>query len=250
MLANSSDVHLRADQVKEILESPSLYNDNSKSLQILESFLEDQMHHPQYYSLDANLSILKFYLIFPKHSKTSVIRQILIKALMHLPETDFDLCLCQTPLPLQQNDQTIRALVAAESRLQTCRFREFWQLLVSEPELIALSATADLKNSIRRFMAGVISLTYHTITIQDSAQLLDLPPSGLQQFCKDHLQGLWTCDENAGTVTITKTVDSVTLVANKQPTRSLFAQETLTDCLASLKRMQFHRNSLDDIPAS
>lgn len=238
MVSDTSDIQRRADQVKDILQSPNLYNDNGEALGILESFLEDQMNYPQFYNLDSNLAILKLYLIFPNHSKPAVIRKVLTKALMHLPATDFDFCLSQIPLTLQGSDQTIRALVAAESRLQTCRFREFWQLLASEQELVSLSNTADLKNSIRRFMAGVISLAYHSITIPDSAQLLDLPPSGLQQFCQEHLGGQWVCDEKAGTVTIAKSVDSVTLVANKQPTRSLFVPDTLNDCLSSLKRMQ------------
>lgn len=234
----------RAEQVKEILASPNVFTDTDL-LAVLEQFLDDQMIYPQFYDIDANLAVLKQYLIFPRVSKTEVIRQILIKALMHLPATDFDLCLCQIPLQLQQNDPTIRALIAAESRLQLCRFREFWQLLATEPELASLASTTDLKNSLRRFMAGVISLTYHSITVSDSAQLLDLPVSGLQQFCQEHLTGQWVCDDQ--TVTIIRTTDSVTLVANKQPSRSLFAADTLDDCLSSLKRMQHHPISVSDV---
>lgn len=232
------DVQHRADQVKEILQSPNLYHDDGGSLEILEGFVQDQVDHPQLYNLDANLAILKLYLIYPKYSKVSITRNILTKALMRLPATDFDLCLCQTPLPLQQNDPTIRALIAAEGRLQTCRFSEFWHFLDTEPELVAISSIADMKNSIRRFMAGVIALTYHTITIADLSQLLGLPSSELQQFCQHHLTGQWVFDDKAGVVTITKSSESVTHGTTKQPTQALLSPETLCDCLAPLKRMQ------------
>lgn len=239
-MAGLREAQQRAAEVSELLSKGSYYG-SREALVVLENFVNDQVAHPSLYSIGCNLAILKEYLIFPKLFRLDVVRLILVKALMHLPSTDFDTCLCQIPLPYQETDTVIRSLIASERLLQTCKFSEFWALLGSNPELAAAVDIPDFKNSIRRFMAGVVSLTYKTITMGDVAKLLNLDVKELEAFCETHLNKRWTCDASAspdGVVTIAK--EGVTLLAQKAPARSLFATETLADCLASVRSIAQH----------
>jgi len=44
------------------------------------------------YDLDNNLAVLKLYQFHPEKSNSAVVARILVKALMHLPETDYLMC--------------------------------------------------------------------------------------------------------------------------------------------------------------
>lgn len=128
--------------VKKIVETCALYQDPSV-IGVLENFVCLEMCHPQLYNIDANILVLKHYLMFKKDTKCHIIQNILIQALMHLPSNDFDLCLCQIPLQYQTEDPIIRSLIEIESLLQKCRFLSFWELLESDEYLHRLAETPD-----------------------------------------------------------------------------------------------------------
>jgi translation initiation factor 3 subunit K len=58
----------------------------------LEKYVKHQVETNSY-DLEANLVLLKLYQFNPEKTNPSVVSQILIKAMMNLPATDFLLCL-------------------------------------------------------------------------------------------------------------------------------------------------------------
>lgn len=230
--------------VRNILDDSAWYED-FEAVKTLENFVTLQMQYPVLYNIDANLAVLKHYLMFRRSAKTSIMRSILIQALMHLPATDFDLCLCQIALEHQKSDPVIRSLIAVEGLLQTCRFCVFWKTLESDPHLHGLAEVPDFKDAIRRFMAGVISLTYQTITMEDAGRLLQLDPSTeLPCFCPQQLKSRWVCDTATGVVTVLKPESSVAVVPNKSAaTAPLFSPTVLDDSLTAVGRMAASRGA-------
>jgi translation initiation factor 3 subunit K len=59
----------------------------------LEKYVKHQIETNSY-DLEANLALLKLYQFNPEKTNTSVVSQILIKAMMNLPSSDFLLCMC------------------------------------------------------------------------------------------------------------------------------------------------------------
>lgn len=231
--------------VQDILDSAAWYED-FEAIKTLEGFVTVQMHYPVLYNVDANLAVLKHYLMFGRNAKASVMRNILIQALMHLPATDFDLCLCQISLEHQNSDPVIRSLIAVEGLLQTCCFPMFWNALESDPHLHGLSEIPDFKDAIRRFMAGVISLTYHTFTMEDAGRLLQLDPiTELPSFSSQQLKSQWVCDTATGVVSVVKAESPVALVPNKSAalTRPLFSESVLDESLSAVGRMITSRST-------
>lgn len=70
----------------------------------LEKYVLEQVANKQH-DLEANLALLKLYQFFPARASVSVIVQILIKAVMHLPRSDLILSLYFIP------EKIVRALV-------------------------------------------------------------------------------------------------------------------------------------------
>merc|ERR1712118_313388 len=91
----------------------------------LEAYLHKQLSEATY-DLDANLAILKLYLLYPDKAQVSVYEGILVKALMAFPATDFALCMYQIPekhhAALKRVDQLSQHLEMAKfSILEGCR---------------------------------------------------------------------------------------------------------------------------------
>ena len=225
----------QAEIVKKMLESYAWYEDLS-AVELLENFVALELQYPALYDINVNLAILKHYLMFKSNTKSHIIQNVLIQAIMHLPSPDFDLCLCQIPLHNQTSDPIISALIEMESLLQTCRFPTFWTTLESSRYLCGISKVPDFKNAIRRFMAGVISLTYHTITLEDARCLLHLETvAEFTSFCSEQLKGQWICDTKTGLVTIQKAENSVAILGDQNLVDSPpISESVLQQCLAAI----------------
>ena len=52
---------------------------------------------PYFSSAEVNLAVLKLMLIHPETSDAAIIRKILMKALLSVPSSDFQLCMYQIP---------------------------------------------------------------------------------------------------------------------------------------------------------
>mmetsp|Transcript_1142 Transcript_1142/g.2210 ORF Transcript_1142/g.2210 Transcript_1142/m.2210 type:complete len:82 (+) Transcript_1142:106-351(+) len=77
-------------QIEEIINGEKRYEQSS--IEVLNAHLKEQLQKGTY-DLDANLALLKLYLLFPDSADVDMMEGILLKALMAFPATDFSLCL-------------------------------------------------------------------------------------------------------------------------------------------------------------
>merc|ERR1712189_41494 len=82
---------MKEESVAALLKGIDRYN--PENLNSLEHYVKMQAFE-QTYNLDANLAVLKLYQFNPQMFKEDITCQILLKALMNLPNTDFTLCKC------------------------------------------------------------------------------------------------------------------------------------------------------------
>merc|ERR1712216_643241 len=91
----------------------------------LEEYVGQQVVGEEPYDLDANLALLKFYQLDPSKSNLRVVTNILIKALMQLPNSDFNLCLYLIPESVQR-EEAVNNLMLLSNLLESCDFAEFF----------------------------------------------------------------------------------------------------------------------------
>ena len=94
------------------------------------------------YELDDNLLLLKLYQFFPEKANPAVIARVLVKALMHLPETDFLLCMYLIPERIA-TEAPVLPIVEMSNRLETCQFQAFWEELAASRELVDVAPGFD-----------------------------------------------------------------------------------------------------------
>jgi translation initiation factor 3 subunit K len=82
--------------------------------------------------------------------------QILIKALMALPDTDYMLCTYLIPVSIQ-SDPSIAALKSLADQLESCSFQKFWSEVSSSSAL--LSTVPGFDDAIRKFILSVVSVS-------------------------------------------------------------------------------------------
>lgn len=173
------------------------------------------------YDPDANLAILKLYLLYPEHAKVEVIELILVKALMAFPATDFSMCLFQIQEKFQQ--QLEGGVIKLSQQLEMAKFKNFW----SECEQVeALKKAVGWEDAVRRFIAGVVQATYRSIHISQLAVLLNLPASDLEGIIQERA---WTrSKEDKDLVTVnTASFESVRVEKPANTTMSLDQYRTL-----------------------
>ncbi|KAG8462922.1 hypothetical protein KFE25_001695 [Diacronema lutheri] len=121
------------------------------------------------YELDDNLLLLKLYQFFPEKANPAVIARVLVKALMHLPETDFLLCMYLIPERIA-TEAPVLPIVEMSNRLETCQFQAFWEELAASRELVDVAPGFD--DAIRDYALGVVSLTYQVIDLKYLGEIL------------------------------------------------------------------------------
>jgi len=163
-------------EIEELLSGEGRYQPSN--LPALEEHLAAQLKEGLY-DLNANLAILKLYLLFPEESKVDVLEGILLKALMAFPETHFSLCMYQIP---EKYHQSLRDLVDLAKQLEMSKFKTFWK----ESEGVEVLAKANgWQNAVRLFIASVVSSTYRSIKSDQLADLLNLPAGELEKLIKE-----------------------------------------------------------------
>merc|ERR1712080_714894 len=188
------NIHIMGDSMKEesvaaLLKGIDRYN--PENLLTLEHYVQMQAFE-QTYNLDANLAVLKLYQ-FIRAFKETVTCQILLKALMNLPNTDLNLCKC---LIIEQHQavESVNKVIELSNLLETCEFQCFWQELEKYPELI--EGITGFRESIKNFIASVLKVTYQNISRtllkevmnDDTIEDLEITP-----FCAENG---WIMDED------------------------------------------------------
>lgn len=141
---------------------------NPDNLPTLERYVEIQSRENAY-DLEANLAVLKLYQFNPLAFNQDITCLILLKALTNFPHTDFIMCKCL--LNEQKiSEEPINQIMYLADILEQCDFQLFWTRIHTLPELT--QRITGFLDSIRKFVAHVVGITYQTIDRCHLAQLL------------------------------------------------------------------------------
>ncbi|KAK2182741.1 hypothetical protein NP493_339g02042 [Ridgeia piscesae] len=169
------------EQIAELLKGIDRYN--PENLPALESYVETQAIENTY-DLEANLAVLKLYQFNPTFFQTSVTGQILLKALMNMPHTDFVLCKALIDT-VRLEEETLYPILYIANQLETCQFREFWTFLEQNPGIII--GISGFVEAIKKFVCHVINITYQTIHIDLLTSLLgNISDEEVKEFMRRH----------------------------------------------------------------
>eukprot|EP01098_Paradermamoeba_levis_P011027 TRINITY_DN4675_c0_g1_i2.p1 TRINITY_DN4675_c0_g1~~TRINITY_DN4675_c0_g1_i2.p1 ORF type:complete len:214 (+),score=75.17 TRINITY_DN4675_c0_g1_i2:117-758(+) len=146
---------------------------NVEALPELEAYLQKQLDEQSYF-LEANLAILKLYQFNPDKVKPQVIAKILLKSLMHLPNSDYMFALCLISEKLHSSE-TIAPVIALAQHLEACRFKEFWSDALKQKEL--LNSVSGFRTAVRNFIISVLNMSYQRIKEEYLIEQLNLDPS-------------------------------------------------------------------------
>mmetsp|Transcript_14097 Transcript_14097/g.21282 ORF Transcript_14097/g.21282 Transcript_14097/m.21282 type:complete len:216 (-) Transcript_14097:114-761(-) len=207
--------------IKEILESDARFS--AKSCLALEKYVDAQVADGTY-DLEANLAILKLYLLHPEETKLSILQDVLLKALMAFPATDFSLCLFQIP---EKQMEPVQNVFELAQQLEMAKFANFWKLAA---EIDRLDAYGGWKDQVRKFIMGVITATFRSISKEDLKEFLNVDDAELEKLAKEQK---WTeSKENPNVFVVnTATFDTVKVQEPSEP-RTL-SMETYTKLFAA-----------------
>mmetsp|Transcript_34708 Transcript_34708/g.79549 ORF Transcript_34708/g.79549 Transcript_34708/m.79549 type:complete len:220 (-) Transcript_34708:104-763(-) len=155
----------------------------------LEAYVEKQLSDGVY-DLDANLATLKLYLLHPDTSKVEVVEGILLKALMAFPKTDFSLCMYQIP---EAHHTALKDVIKVAQQLEMCKFKAFWKDAEGEDVVKVLNRAKGWQASVRKFICGVVTSTYRSISRSSLADLLNVKSEGLKEFLEANK---WTASKD------------------------------------------------------
>mmetsp|Transcript_70615 Transcript_70615/g.206718 ORF Transcript_70615/g.206718 Transcript_70615/m.206718 type:complete len:218 (-) Transcript_70615:98-751(-) len=201
--------------IEEIVNGTGRYEHGS--VEVLQEHVKDQLKTSQY-DLDANLALLKLYLLFPDDANVDIMEGILLKALMAFPATDFSLCMYQIP---EKHHQSLRDVVRLAQQLEMAKFKTFWK----EAESVEiLSQAVGWEKAVQGFIAGVVASTYRSIRIEQLSDLLNLP-QGAELEDLVEKKG-WTRSKEDKDIVIVNTAsfESATRVEPKAPTMMTLEQ--------------------------
>ncbi|XP_066934927.1 eukaryotic translation initiation factor 3 subunit K-like [Clytia hemisphaerica] len=172
---------MKEEGVAALLKGIDRYN--PENLAPLEDYVKMQAMK-QTYNLDANLAVLKLYQFNPQMFKEDITCQILLQALMNLPNTNFTLCKCLM-IEQHQSMENVNKVIELSNLLETCEFQQFWQELKTCTELI--EGIKGFKESIKSFIASVLNITYQNIDKNLLKEILGgIEDEDLAEFCKDN----------------------------------------------------------------
>jgi translation initiation factor 3 subunit K len=155
----------------------------------LEAYLEEELEQATY-DLEANLAILKLYLLNPAQAKVKVYEGILVKALLAFPATDFSLCMYQIP---EKFHAQLKYPISLSQHLEMAKFKAFWKAAEEQvaavkeadnSEVGGISRAKKWQEAIREFVCGVVTSTYRSIRGDQLAELLNLPSKDLDAVVK------------------------------------------------------------------
>ncbi|EDO27795.1 predicted protein [Nematostella vectensis] len=181
--------------VSQLLKGIDRYN--PENLKVLEHYVHLQVNQLKVKTLICLIYFFSRYQFNPAYSQTSVISQILLKALMNLPNADFIMCRCVIDDAIQQ-DLTIKKVILLAERLETCAFTSAWQFIKEEASLV--DGVTGFHDAIRNYITYVIGVTYQTIEESLASELLGgLQGAQLQDWIK--AKGWMSSDD--GTIYVT-----------------------------------------------
>eukprot|EP00466_Bigelowiella_natans_P020214 jgi/Bigna1/86192/estExt_fgenesh1_pg.C_80289 len=177
----------------------------------LENYVHQQCKE-NLYDYDANRHLLKLYKFHPSEASAAVagkgayyifqhiisfvitricirypnsvyfqLYKVLIKAMMHLPASDYVCCLYLLPLPLH-NEEPIRTILRMRrlkkhlhiqaNLLETFQMKKFWKELEDQKSCKALLDTPGFIAAVEKCIITIVKSTYFDISVSTLADLL------------------------------------------------------------------------------
>jgi len=190
-------------KIAQLLDGSGRYDANI--LPDLVVHLEEQLKTGSYDS-EANLALLKLYLLHPNEADVEVMERVLLKALCALPVSDFSLCLYQIPTKFQGQ---MKEIIQLAQWLEMAKFTKFW---AEAGNCEKLNQVSGWKASVQKFIAGVVAHTYRSIKSDLLMELLSCDKKELETIIKE--QG-WSRSKD----------DKETIVVNTDEFESLKIEE-------------------------
>eukprot|EP00927_Polykrikos_kofoidii_P043151 TRINITY_DN3720_c0_g3_i2.p1 TRINITY_DN3720_c0_g3~~TRINITY_DN3720_c0_g3_i2.p1 ORF type:complete len:221 (+),score=57.10 TRINITY_DN3720_c0_g3_i2:3-665(+) len=208
---------MSSPQIKKLLQGAGRYDINI--LPDLQAHLEEQLRTGSY-DIDANLALLKLFLLHPqeqsKEARVEIMEKVLLKSLMAFPAADFSLCMYQIPLTYHSQ---LKEVLHLAQWLELAKFTKFWK---DAESVEALKQAVGWQTAVRNFIAGVVSATYRSIKIDQLADLLNLPSGDMEPFIKE--QG-WTHSNDDKEVVVVNVATFTTVQAEPKAASSTMSLE-------------------------
>ncbi|KAI9006664.1 armadillo-type protein [Phycomyces nitens] len=171
----------RPQPIQSLIDGVERYN--PENVNVLEEYLATQCKNGEY-DLMANLAILKLYQFNPSLASTSVIINILAKALTAVPAPDFNLCLYL--LSEQASLAAVEKLTDLQQLLEQSRYAKFWETYNKEEYKSLTGAIVGFEAAIRQVIARVVAMSYQVISTSVLSSYLALTGDDLTKFCNEH----------------------------------------------------------------
>ncbi|KAJ0404316.1 hypothetical protein P43SY_003229 [Pythium insidiosum] len=137
------------------VESNQLYSETA--VDAFEAYLAEQLA-TKTVDADANLALLKLYLVFPARASADKIASVLFKNATALPSTSFLGASAIVPESFRE-DANVKQILEAGLLLQACRFEEFWQA-----ELPFAAQVAGFTDAVRAFIVDVLRKSHSVLS--------------------------------------------------------------------------------------
>ncbi|GLD94514.1 hypothetical protein PINS_up003125 [Pythium insidiosum] len=137
------------------VESNQLYSETA--VDAFEAYLAEQVA-TKTVDADANLALLKLYLVFPTRANAEKISHALVKNVTALPSTSFLGASAIVPESFRE-DANVKAILEAGLLLQSCRFESFWQV-----DLSFANQVAGFTDAVRAFILDVLRKSHSVLS--------------------------------------------------------------------------------------
>ncbi|KRY77710.1 Eukaryotic translation initiation factor 3 subunit K, partial [Trichinella pseudospiralis] len=168
---------------------------NPDNVEFLEKYVREQCDK-QCVDMEANLTLLKLYQLNPNSYNERIVCRIFLKCVMALPSADMVLAKCLLD-EYRMESECLKTICDISALLETCRFKEAWQLIRKEADLVDLAI--GFEEHVRQFVAHVVSITYQNIDTQLLRQLLGDVNGTYSDFEKLCKQYNWTRKDDGST---------------------------------------------------
>merc|ERR1711865_61250 len=169
-----ADIVMSSQEEIECMLDEDRYN--PEIVPTLEKYLKSQASGDTY-DLDANLALLKFYQFQPATANLEMVQMALAKSLMHLPSSDFSLCLYLLPETVIQ-DEKVKSLMQLAKTLEAADFPKFWEQRKALDSV--LKAVPKFDDAVRKFVMATLSISYARIPKQTLCQALNMKQADLK----------------------------------------------------------------------
>eukprot|EP00899_Mesostigma_viride_P020228 jgi/Mesvir1/28206/Mv04759-RA.1 len=189
----------------------------------------------QGYSLETWLSLLRMYQFFPERFNLHLVPPMLVKALMQLPNPDFNLCMALIPDRIQSSEP-YTTLANMALCLQSGRFAEFWNLAAQCRQL--WEPVPGFENAIRMYGIKLLSVTYRRVPTRVLAEVVNMEGAALDALvAQQRSLGVWSVVQDKGGVTVTFPITDANNPGGRQRKAATVSRDQMARLLTSAQKV-------------